>query len=245
MPPPAPTSTPDLLRRLRALGQPERAAFLAAGYALSAETHRGVPVPAVRRLARDTGRALRPAPAAEVFAVTDRLLAARVFDARCLAYEVLAWLAERDQAWAGRLTAGRLKRLARHLDCWPATDLLATRLTGPAWRDGRLADSDLLTWARSRDPWRRRLALVSTVALNLASRGGSGDSRRTLLLADRLARDPDPNVQKGLSWALRSLIDHDCKAVESFLHRHDQALPARVRREVRNKLSTGRKSGKA
>jgi hypothetical protein len=46
---------------------------------------------------------------------------------------------------------------------------------------------------------------------------------------------------KALSWALRALIPHDRKAVERFLRKHEKDLAARVRREVRNKLETGRK----
>jgi hypothetical protein len=50
-------------------------------------------------------------------------------------------------------------------------------------------------------------------------------------------------VGKGLSWALRALVAHDPRAVRGFLAKHDDVLAARVKREVRNKLETGRKSG--
>ena len=49
-------------------------------------------------------------------------------------------------------------------------------------------------------------------------------------------------VAKGMSWALRDLIAHDRAAVERFLRKHDHHLPALVKREVRNKLTTGRKN---
>jgi hypothetical protein len=47
-----------------------------------------------------------------------------------------------------------------------------------------------------------------------------------------------------MSWALRALLDRDRTAVEAFIADLGEALPARARREVRNKLSTGLKSGR-
>jgi hypothetical protein len=42
-------------------------------------------------------------------------------------------------------------------------------------------------------------------------------------------------------WALRELVVRDPGAVRGFLAAHDGVLAARVRREVRSKLETGRK----
>lgn len=41
---------------------------------------------------------------------------------------------------------------------------------------------------------------------------------------------------------LRELVVHDPHAVSEFLNEHEQVLAARVKREVRNKLSTGLKN---
>jgi 3-methyladenine DNA glycosylase AlkD len=57
-----------------------------------------------------------------------------------------------------------------------------------------------------------------------------------------LASDRDDMVVKGMSWALRELIPVDRRAVERFLRKHDDTLAARVKREVRNKLTTGLKN---
>jgi 3-methyladenine DNA glycosylase AlkD len=97
-------------------------------------------------------------------------------------------------------------------------------------------------WARSDDRWWRRAALVSTVALNMRSHGGHGDTERTLAIGRMLADDDDDMVVKALSWALRSLVVHDPEAVRDFLRRHDDVLAARVKREVTNKLETGLKN---
>ncbi len=65
---------------------------------------------------------------------------------------------------------------------------------------------------------------------------------RTLEVCRMLANDHDDMVAKALSWALRELVRHDAGAVQAFLLEHEHVLAARVRREVRNKLTTGLKN---
>ena len=125
---------------------------------------------------------------------------------------------------------------------WGAVDGFARTISGPAWRDGLIGDEVIHRWARSPSRWWRRAALVSTVALNVRSRGGKGDVPRTLGVCSLLADDGDDMVYKALSWALRELVEHDPGAVQEFLVEHDDVLAARVKREVRNKLRTGLKN---
>ena len=49
-------------------------------------------------------------------------------------------------------------------------------------------------------------------------------------------------VVKALSWALRELAKRDPTVVRQFITKHGAKVPALVRREVRSKLETGRKS---
>jgi 3-methyladenine DNA glycosylase AlkD len=51
-------------------------------------------------------------------------------------------------------------------------------------------------------------------------------------------------VVKAMSWALRTLVPWDPTAVEDFVSRHENRLAARIKREVRTKLRTGRKNTK-
>jgi 3-methyladenine DNA glycosylase AlkD len=100
-------------------------------------------------------------------------------------------------------------------------------------------------WARSRDRWLRRIALVSTVPLNLPSRGGRGDVPRTLCVCRMLVADHDDRVVKALSWALREAAKRDPAAVRRFLTRHRASIAPRAAREVTNKLETGLKTPKS
>lgn len=134
-----------------------------------------------------------------------------------------------------------LEPIGNLMDDWGKVDMFAS-LAGPAWRTGQLSDARVLSWTRSKSRWWRRAALVCTVFLNRRTRGGSGDTPRTLMVCEALVNDRDDMVVKGMSWALRDLLKRDRQAVERFLKEHELELPALVKREVRCKLTTGRKN---
>ena len=135
-----------------------------------------------------------------------------------------------------------VEELGQGIDSWGDVDVFAGYVSGPAWRKQRLKDIHIHRWARSKDRWWRRAALVSTVALNRKSFGGVGDTPRTLGVCGLLVDDADDMVVKALSWALRELIQHDASAVREFVRTHRSVLASRVSREVNNKLITGRKN---
>lgn len=236
------TSVPGLVdrihRELRALGDPERRRVME-GYAPSELEALGVTVPDARRVMRRVRAELKDAPPARVVELAGALARAGTHEGRGVGYELLG----RRRDALETLDRSTVEGLAEGMDNWATVDAFSVTVSGPAWRLGRLDDDDVLAWATSEDRWWRRAALVSTVALNKKSRGGSGDPGRTLAVCEALAEDRDPMVAKALSWALRELVAHDRSGVEAFLDRHGEALPALVRREVRNKLRTGRKSG--
>jgi DNA alkylation repair enzyme len=197
---------------------------------------RTLPAPstgAIRSVRRDYSRRLRPAPAEQVLALSVALVDRQ----RWVAYELVAF----HPGGLACLDAGRVERLGRGMDGWGEVDAFGCIVAGPAWRLGRVPDATIRGWAASPDRWWRRAALVSTVPLNLRSRGGTGDTGRTLDICGRLVDDRDDMVVKALSWALRALAPWDPVAVGDFLQTNDTRLAARVRREVRTKLATGRK----
>jgi hypothetical protein len=191
-------------------------------------------VTAMRRIRREYSTRLRDEPATAVLAVALAL----VHRQRWVAYELIY----HHPGGLGALDTTSVERLGRGIDDWGSVDAFGCALSGPAWRVGRLPDAVVQGWAASPDRWWRRAALVTTVPLNLRSRGGTGDAGRTLDICARLVADRDDMVVKALSWALRALAVVEPAAVAEFLRVHDDALAARVRREVRNKLETGLKN---
>lgn len=135
-----------------------------------------------------------------------------------------------------------LHEFGQGMHSWDTVDTFARTLSGLAWLKGQIDDQLIHRWARSADLWWRRAALVSTVALNMRSQGGLGDTPRTLAVCRLLVADQEDMVVKALSWALRELAVHDPQAVQAFLNDHAGELNARIKREVRNKLRTGLKN---
>jgi 3-methyladenine DNA glycosylase AlkD len=192
--------------------------------------------PNVRAIRRRISRELKQAPAAFVLALARELK--ETHGHGWVAYELI-----REHRAAFRsLGEAELEALGQGIDSWSSVDSFARTLSGPAWLHGQVSDALIHRWARSEDRWWRRAALVSTVALNVRSRGGTGDVPRTLAVCRLLVDDHEDMVVKALSWALRELVAHDPEAVRAFLGAHDEVLAARVKREVTNKLTTGLKN---
>lgn len=156
------------------------------------------------------------------------------------------WLAceliQNHRAAFQRIGEAELEGFGQGINSWGAVDVFARILAGPAWLNGQVSDELIHKWAHSEDRWWRRAALVSTVALNVRSHGGRGDVPRTLGVCRLLVDDRDDMVVKAMSWALRELVVHDPDAVRGFLTEYEDVLAARVKREVRNKITTGLKN---
>jgi 3-methyladenine DNA glycosylase AlkD len=190
----------------------------------------------LRAIRRRYSRSLRPASAELVLGLARELCMGDAY--RWFAYELI----QNHPAGFNGVDARELECLGRGLNSWWTVDAFARILSGPAWLTRQIPDTLILKWARSKDRWWRRAALVSTVALNVRSQGGTGDVSRTLRVCHLLAGDRDEMVAKALSWALRALVVHDGKAVQRFLAEDDPVLPGLVKREVKNKLETGLKN---
>jgi 3-methyladenine DNA glycosylase AlkD len=193
--------------------------------------------PALRALRREYSKQVEAVPAEGVVRIASVLIANRRAP-RFIGDELIA---SRPDALA-MLDRAQLEDLGSAISSWDQVDCFACYLSGPAWREGYIADTTVVDWARSENRWWRRAALVSTVPLNVKARGGRGDAQRTLLICKLLVDDRDEMVVKALSWALRALVKRDPEAVRQFVEENEPRLPALLRREVRHKLATGRKN---
>ena len=193
----------------------------------------------VRKVRRSHSRTLRAEDAALILDIA-RELVVMCRSLRWVAYELIR---DHEPAFES-LDDVLLDELGQGMNSWDSVDAFGRTLSGPAWLHRLASDALIHGWATSDDLWWWRAALVSTVALNMRSHGGNGDTPRTLEICEMLAADREDMVQKALSWALRELVWHDSDAVRSFLDVHDEHLAARVKREVRSKLTTGLKNSR-
>jgi len=195
----------------------------------------------VRAVRREYSRKLARTSPDIILALAVRLVDHSHFPFRFVAYELVLHHKQALQS----LDAELLERLGTGLDSWGTVDMFGCYLAGPAWRERQVADKLIAGWARSRDRWWRRTALVSTVPLNNKARGGSGDVARTLEVCKILVKDRDDMIVKAMSGALRELAKRHSAAVRDFVGKHQNDLAPRVIREVNNKLSTGLKNPKS
>jgi len=159
----------------------------------------------LRNARREFSKRLAHAEPELIFSLALSLMKLRGFEFRFIAYE----LVQHHLATFSSLDVLTLEKLGNGIDNWAAVDCFACYLAGPVWREQQISDRVIRRWARSKDRWWRRAALVSTVALNNKARGGVGDTRSTLSVCEMLVNDRDDMVVKALSWALRELSkDH-------------------------------------
>jgi len=231
------TTSVEIIRKLKNAAGAKRSG-LPDNYCPTAAIVLGLPANAIHSIIAEAGKRLHDQTAGLVFALVRELVNSGIFEARAVGWLILSG----HGAAMAEIGETEIIAFAQGLDNWGATDVYGTRVAGPAWREGRIGTSLINRWTRSDDPWFRRLAVVCTVALNVKARGGTGDPKRTFAVCKRLVDDRELMVAKGLSWALRAVIQHDRAGVKDFLNRYADRLPARVCREVRTKLETGLKT---
>ncbi len=199
----------------------------------------GVRTPKMRELINRCWQEIKSWPPEKLIRFSKELVETKIFEANQLAFELL-W---KNKDALNQLRIDDLNQLGNNMDNWATTDTFCISLSGWAWRNQQISDDDILCWLESGNRWWRRAAVVSTVPLNRPARGGTGDTKRTLMICEKVIHDHDDMIVKALSWALRELSKTDRNAVQEFLNTYDFMLAGRVRREVWMKLKTGKKNG--
>lgn len=207
-------------------------------YFPTAQQVMGVTNPDIKLVLREIRKKHGPGSPGEWINLCKALVATGVFECQVLAFEMIG----RDRKLLDALVYSDLADLGQYLDNWASVDHYTVGIFGVLWGKGVVKDSHIDALLESDNFWDRRVAVVSTVALNLKSRGGRGDTPRTIAVCERVVDDHHDMIQKALSWALRELSKRDREAVNSFLERYEKRLANRVVREVNHKLDFGTKN---
>jgi 3-methyladenine DNA glycosylase AlkD len=146
--------------------------------------------------------------------VADRLFREPELESRWFAFGLLDRLVldEPERSWQ------LLRRAAREAADWATVDALAHPVgRGVVFEPYRWAELEQLVFSPSR--WERRLvgSTVATIPFVDHQRGRQPEvATHGLDLIRQLIGDDAPDVQKALSWALRSLVLVDSDAVAAF-----------------------------
>lgn len=199
----------------------------------------GVRAPNIKKVVEDCWKEMKNESPSALLHLSKKLVRTKILECNQVAF-LLLW---KNKNALRLISLKDIEALGENIDNWVTVDTLSVMISGWAWRENQISNEDVLNWLKSDSRWWRRTAVVSTVALNLKARGGTGDAERTLLICEKVVDDRDVMIVKALSWALRELSKSDKIAVEAFMKEYDSRLAARVRKEVYTKLETGRKNG--
>lgn len=229
----------DIMVALNQFVDEERKAFAKLSYPTSLEIL-GLKNAHLQQVRKELLKSTQHLLATEKMELGKLMLQQGIMELHQLAYEFVG----SDRKTLAIFTEEDIPSFTQGMDNWAAVDTLACYVLGVAWRNQQVSDACITNLAKHKNVWHRRLALASTVPLNLSSRGGKGDAKRTLMVCGLLVSDKEDMVVKALSWALRLLIKHERELVIDFINTHEKVLAKRVIREVNNKLDTGLKNPK-
>ena len=206
----------EVVERLRAIGDPERARAsrwyfkTGPGEYGEGDLFVGIPVPALRKLAREYGSLPLPE--------TVSLLRSEIHEARLLALFILV----RAYGRADGAQREEIFRLyienTRFINNWDLVDSSAPYIVGPHL-SGRSRKA-LRALAASSLLWERRIAVLATFCYIK-----DGDFSESFRIAGALLRDPEDLIHKATGWMLREIGRHDQAAEEVFLKAHYREMP--------------------
>ncbi len=206
----------EAVRRLKALGSPERGAFAqryfktGPGEYAEGDQFLGLSAKDMHALARE----FDALPLGEVAT----LLTSKWHEARLLALLVLVRQYPRAAEDAREAIVRLYLRNTVRINNWDLVDCSAASIVGAHLEDG---DRRLLRrLAKSRLVWERRIAVVATFHFIR-----QGDFDDTLAVAALLLDDDHDLIHKAAGWMLREVGKRDRQAEETFLRRHAARMP--------------------
>ncbi len=170
----------------------------------------GITVPVLRKLAKEhDGIALKGSL---------QLLKSPVHEERLLALLLLIRAYSKgDESLKKKIYDLYLKN-TRFINNWDLVDLSAPYIVGPYLVDR--SRKPLYELARSRDLWKRRIAIMSTFAF--IRRNEVSD---TLRISGMLLADKHDLIHKAVGWMLREVGKRDFSREDGFLQSHYRSMP--------------------
>ncbi|MEM9491288.1 MAG: DNA alkylation repair protein [Myxococcota bacterium] len=122
------------------------------------------------------------------------------------------------------------------IDNWDMVDLVAPKIIGPEAMAHPEHIELLREYARAESLWRRRIAMIATLAFIRADEYGL-----TLEMAETLVADQHDLIHKAVGWMLREVGIRDRGVEEAFLDRHAGHMPRTMLRYALEKFPKERR----
>ncbi len=188
----------------------------------------GVKVPQTRSVAK----AFHVAPMKEVLG----LLKSKIHEERLLALILLVnQYAHGDQKTKNAIFNAYLRN-TRYINNWDLVDLSAPQIIGDhlLTRDRSI----LLTLARSRNIWKRRIGVLATFRFIKEK-----DFPDSLAIAEMLLNDGHDLIHKAVGWMLREIGKREVAVLETFLLRHYKTMPRTMLRYAIERFPENKRQG--
>jgi 3-methyladenine DNA glycosylase AlkD len=186
----------------------------------------GITVPALRKLTREC-RDVSVAEAA-------RLLKSVVHEERLLALLLLVRAYADGDDEAKKNIYNIYLKSTRYINNWDLVDLSAPNIVGNYLLDK--SRKPLYALAKSRDLWKRRIAILATFALIKQN-----DYEDTLGISELLLRDEHDLIHKAVGWMLREVGKRSLSAEEQFLKRQYKKMPRTMLRYAIERFPEGKR----
>ncbi|EPX79903.1 DNA alkylation repair protein [Litoreibacter arenae] len=223
-------SPEDALARLESLGDPTKAADMAAYHGIE-RRYLGIANAALDDLAKDW----RGDDLDTRLALASALWDSDIHEARICAAKLLTQARLRpDDTTAWELIVSWLADLDGTAIADQVANAGAKRVV---WDTSRLDEME--AWTTSDHVWTRRAVLGFTQPWTKQSRSKLTDEAvrdRVLGWAGLYAEDHDPLIQRAVAWWLRDLSRFDVPRVQAFLEEHGERMTRSARREAAQML---------
>jgi 3-methyladenine DNA glycosylase AlkD len=137
---------------------------------------------------------------------------------RAVALLVMADRFERGDEVERSRIYGLYRRNLDRVNNWDLVDGSAPAIAGGYFE--RRDRAQLYRWARSKNLWERRIAMLATYRYIR-----SGDFKDALSIARILRDDEEDLIHKAVGWMLREIGNRDREAAERFLRTNHRKMP--------------------
>jgi 3-methyladenine DNA glycosylase AlkD len=196
---------------LKKLGNKERAEH-SKRYLKSNYEFYGLTVPEMRNIAKNY-KNMEFHSALNLF---DELWSSGNHEEMCFALYVLEYYVKKYPEYIWKFLIERIERAKS----WDHTDELSAHILGEILSEDIRFMSEIKQLSESRNPWLRRISIVSTYPLIKKNK-----IELTLRLAEKLVYDKDIYVQKGAGWMLREVGKKNRLALRDFVIIHMDMKP--------------------
>lgn len=170
----------------------------------------GVTVPQSRKVAKEFFELSLP----EI----KKLLFSKIHEERLIALVILVSQFQKGDETKKEKIYNFYLQNAQRVNNWDLVDTSAHKIVGAYLLDKN--PSILITLARSKNMWERRIAIIATAAFI-----GKNKFKHTFRIATLLLNDKEDLMHKAVGWMLREVGKRDVVTLEAFLLPHYKTMP--------------------